>query len=438
MKRSTAILWGTSLSLLVTTNVEASNPFSDVEKGSWSYQALEALQEKGIIEGYPDGSFKGQEPLNRYEMAQVVAKAMAHRDKANAEEEALINRLAQEYRQELDNLGVQVDSLESKVGNVNVTGDMRLRYLGSDSPKGGQAGYAYSLGDTSYFDLRTRLKFNGRIDDKTSLGIRLNSINELGNTKTNSLWFDQLYVSHQLRPNLSVKAGRYEQSIGNGLAYLDSFDGLQIKAGTEKFNVEGAYGYMVTDGFKKLSTQENPSLALVNLRGKVSHNLALGGFWAHISDGQIRRYDDSPTHPNRMYIEGDNYYGFSLDYEQGRWWAGGEWLKGQHTDKTRTWTAGLSYGTFTFAKQKQGTWLAKLQYISEEQYSPVITSAYAFGYDLSTPRMSQYDGYKGWMATGRYALWDNAVLSSFIGFDSKDQSGHRISNYYRAEINLRF
>lgn len=428
----------TGLLLLATSRVEAYNPFTDVDEDSWSYQAVRELQEKGILEGYPDGSFKGEKSLSRYEMAQIVAKAMAHRDKANAEDQALINRLAQSYGQELDNLGVHLDNLESKLGSIKVTGDMRLRYLGSDAPKGGQEGYAYALGDRSYFDLRTRLKFTGRVNDRTSVGLRLNSINEFGSTHTNTLWFDQAYVDHQLTPHLAIKAGRYEQIIGNGLAYLDSFDGLQIKAKNDNLSLEAAYGYMVTDGFKKLKTQENASLALVNVRGKVSHNFSLGGFWAHISDGQVRRYNDTAAHPNRIDIKSDNYYGFSLDYEQGRWWAGGEWLRGKSTDKTKTWTAGLSYGTFSFAKQKQGTWLGKLQYISEEQYSPVITSAFAFGYDLSTPRMSQYNGYKGWMATGRYALWDNAVFSSFVGFDSKDQSGHRIPNYYRAEINLRF
>ena len=47
----------------------------------------------GIVNDYPDGTFKGQNDITRYEMAQMVAKAMANQDRANAEQQAMINRL---------------------------------------------------------------------------------------------------------------------------------------------------------------------------------------------------------------------------------------------------------------------------------------------------------------------------------------------------------
>ena len=47
----------------------------------------------GIVNGYLDGTFKGQNDITRYEMAQMVAKAMANQDRANAEQQAMINRL---------------------------------------------------------------------------------------------------------------------------------------------------------------------------------------------------------------------------------------------------------------------------------------------------------------------------------------------------------
>ena len=56
---------------------------------------------------------------------------MANQDRANAEQQAMINRLADEFSNELNNLGVRVARLEDRVGNVKVTGDVRLRYLGS-------------------------------------------------------------------------------------------------------------------------------------------------------------------------------------------------------------------------------------------------------------------------------------------------------------------
>ena len=62
----------------------------------------------------------------------MVAKAMANQDRANAEQQAMINRLADEFSNELNNLGVRVSRLEDRVGNVKVTGDMRIRHQGSE------------------------------------------------------------------------------------------------------------------------------------------------------------------------------------------------------------------------------------------------------------------------------------------------------------------
>ena len=80
--------------VLGSVSAYAANPFSDVEPSSWAYQSVEQLASAGIINGYPDGTFKGNKDITRYEMAQMVAKAMANQDRANAEQQAMINRLA--------------------------------------------------------------------------------------------------------------------------------------------------------------------------------------------------------------------------------------------------------------------------------------------------------------------------------------------------------
>lgn len=121
-----------SCMVLGSVSVYAANPFSDVDASSWAYQSVEQLANAGIINGYPDGTFKGSNPITRYEMAQMVAKAMANQDKANAEQQAMINRLADEFGSELNTLGVRVAKLENQVGNVKVTGNYRLRYRGSE------------------------------------------------------------------------------------------------------------------------------------------------------------------------------------------------------------------------------------------------------------------------------------------------------------------
>ena len=98
----------------------AVNPFSDVPSDSWAYQAVDQLATAGIINGYPDGTFKGQNNITRYEMAQMIAKGMANQDRANAEQQALLNRLAEEFSNELK-MCIR-DRLLIAHGKLNLTG----------------------------------------------------------------------------------------------------------------------------------------------------------------------------------------------------------------------------------------------------------------------------------------------------------------------------
>ena len=77
MKRQFATMVASTAILGVTT-VFAANPFSDVTPDSWAYQAVSQLAAAGIVNGYPDGTFKGQKDITRFEMAQMIAKAMAN------------------------------------------------------------------------------------------------------------------------------------------------------------------------------------------------------------------------------------------------------------------------------------------------------------------------------------------------------------------------
>ena len=106
----------------------AANPFSDVSTSDWAYQAVSELSEQGIVEGYPDGTFKGERNITRYELAQIIARLMANEDQYNAEQRAMIDQLASEYADELNNLGVRVDNLESKVGNISWSGSASMNW----------------------------------------------------------------------------------------------------------------------------------------------------------------------------------------------------------------------------------------------------------------------------------------------------------------------
>jgi len=91
------------------------NPFMDVPENSWAHDAIARLASVGIISGYPDGLYKGNQSMTRYEAASIIARAIAYFDryKASAEDTEILKRLFVEYKDELDALGVKFDDIEN-------------------------------------------------------------------------------------------------------------------------------------------------------------------------------------------------------------------------------------------------------------------------------------------------------------------------------------
>ena len=401
MKKQFAAIFAATAVLGVTTAF-AANPFSDVTPDSWAYQAVSQLANAGIVNGYPDGTFKGQNNITRYEMAQMVAKAMANQDRANAEQQAMINRLADEFSNELNNLGVRVARLEDRVGNVKVTGDARLRYRDTEDGK-------------SKFDARARVQFNAKVNDRTDAVVRLTSGNfELGNSTTGGnadAQIDRAYVNHKFGERVSLKAGRFGQVVGGGLAFDGTFDGAQFNAGNDKVNAQVAYGYMVSGDAAGLTKEENVTDLIVNVNGKVGKHAMVGGFYDRINqDDDVR-----------------NVYGFNADANFDKIWVGGEWLKASSLEESQAWTAGVGYGNYDI--KKQGTWGVKGQYFNAKENAPIIDTTYNHIYTTDA---------KGWMATVDYALQNNVGLTANYGFDWKDQNGNDKADFYRADLNYKF
>ncbi|ETS92397.1 S-layer homology domain-containing protein [Veillonella sp. AS16] len=409
MKKQFAALFAATAVLGVTTAF-AANPFSDVTPDSWAYQAVSQLANAGIVNGYPDGTFKGQNNITRYEMAQMVAKAMANQDRANAEQQAMINRLADEFSNELNNLGVRVARLEDRVGNVKVTGDMRLRYQGSED-KG-----VYKDNSKSKFDGRARVQFNANVNDRTEAVVRVTSGNyEFGDSTSSgnaNATIDRAYVNHKFGERVSLKAGRFNQVIGGGLAFDGTFDGAQLNVGNDKIKAQAAYGYMVSGELAGLTKDENVTHTYVGLNGKVGKNSTVGGFY------------------NRVNQDGDGYkniYGFNADANFNKVWVGGEWLKDSKVNRSQAWVAGLGYGNYDI--KKAGTWDVKGQYFNQKENAPIVDSTWNQAYTQDS---------KGWLATVDYALQNNVGLSAYYGFDWKDQAGNDLSDFYRADLNYKF
>lgn len=192
------------------TAFAANNPFVDVPANHWSYNAVSKLAQDGIVDGYGDGTFRGDKTMTRYEMAQIVAKAMAKSDKASAEDKALVDKLAVEFNAELQNLGVRVAKLEANQSKVKIGGDARLRYDNLQDATNG-----------SVWKNRLRVTMTGDLNDKVSMYSRyVYADNNFGTTSvadgkqgTNRL-ADLAFTFKNLIGNTNVTVGRYTLNLG--------------------------------------------------------------------------------------------------------------------------------------------------------------------------------------------------------------------------------
>ena len=214
MKKSLVLTM--AMALGVTASAYAANPFSDVPAGHWAYDSVAKLAAAGVVDGYADGAFDGDKLMTRYEMAQIVAKAMA--------KGADCDKLAAEFADELDTLGVRVAKLEKGADAVKITGELRYRYYSYD--KNGA--------ETESQKLRTRLWLKGQVnEDWTYTGMFENTEEIDNNVGDEKVTLQRAYVNGKLG-GLAVQAGRYSFcDFAGGLIYDHRMDGVQVAYGKD-------------------------------------------------------------------------------------------------------------------------------------------------------------------------------------------------------------
>ncbi len=220
MKKS--LVLAMAMALGVTASAYAANPFSDVPAGHWAYDSVNKLAAEGVVDGYPDGTYGGDKLMTRYEMAQIVAKAMA--------KGANVDKLAAEFADELDSLGVRVANLEKKADNVKITGEIRASYRDVDGDVNGNEG-----------DLRSRLWVTGQVnEDWTYTGMLENTqtfTNESGDDEVDLM---RAYVEGRVG-GLNVVAGRYNEVPFSGNILDANLDMAKVSYG-DKVKVSALAG----------------------------------------------------------------------------------------------------------------------------------------------------------------------------------------------------
>ena len=213
MKKS--LVLAMAMALGVTASAYAANPFSDVPAGHWAYDAVNKLAAEGVVDGYPDGTYGGDKLMTRYEMAQIVAKAMA--------KGANVDKLAAEFADELDSLGVRVANLEKKADNVKITGQIRASYRDVSGDATGNDGR-----------LRTRLFVNGAINEDWTYTGRFenNQYYTDDNDNDDNVKLNWAYVTGKVG-GVKVMAGRQDFKLHTGNVIDATVDGGILSYGKD-------------------------------------------------------------------------------------------------------------------------------------------------------------------------------------------------------------
>jgi len=232
MKKS--LVLAMAIAMGISASAFAANPFSDVPAGHWAYGSIAKLAAAGVVDGYGDGTYRGDRLMTRYEMAQIVARAMA--------KGANVDRLASEFADELDSLGVRVAKLEKKSDNVKITGYARYHYKDATAKVDG-------FDDAKSYDskLRTRLWFTGAVNDNWNYVSMLQNdtiLNQPNDTNakltTEGTSFQRAYLEGRLG-GAKVTAGRYNQTTVDGNLYDHRMDGIKASYG-KQVNLTAYYG----------------------------------------------------------------------------------------------------------------------------------------------------------------------------------------------------
>ena len=404
MKKILAI--AAAAALTAGVSAYAANPFSDVSPDDWAYQAVSDLSDQGVVEGYPDGTFKGERNMTRYELAQVIARLMAREDQLNAEQKATLDKLAGEYADELANLGVRVSNLEKKVGNISWSGDARMRWK--------ENGYNTNGSKTADgWDGRMRINAKAQVNDSTYVRGRFNSSMKFKNNAEANTSMDVLFVHHQFGDKVGMNLGRNFLTFGQtGMYYDDFFDGAQLFIGDSKLTLEAGYGRM--------------------------------NAWA----------DDEDTVYARLYGQ-TGRIGYDAEYiktvgaadaaTKSVWGAGltvgvtdavdvfGDFYKNtEPKGDPQMWTAGLGFGHYNL--KKPGTFRVSAQYVRNEAGAYIGGSTYTA---FPASSLLNVDS-KFWLANADVVLAKNVRLHGEYAFNVKTDNSVDYDDLATVSLNYNF
>ena len=390
-----------------STTFAAANPFSDVPADHWAYDAVSQLAADGVIEGYGDTTFKGNQNITRYEMAQMIAKAMAKTD-VSASDKALIDKLAAEFSDELNTLGVRVSNLERNADKVKWNGEARYTYTSTRDK---------SKADSKSNDdeLLLRLEPSAEVNNHWHVNARLDASTDLatdssdadgnhGDKQDTDVTLQRLWADGQYGTT-NIKVGKLPMQLDSNLLFDDEISGAAITTGKDlkvtlqagRFDLKGDTNNEAVNNATGDDTANMQSVGLQYGKDKLSlgagyHHLNSDVFKTMGTDGSA--YSKNQTEDNADIWSANLHYAFDKNVA-----LGGAYAENTKADNDKkAGTVELDYKGAEPANK--GTWgaYAAYRYLGQNvALDPSYDGAWA--------------GTKGWEVGTDYTLFKNTVAS---------------------------
>jgi BMFP domain-containing protein YqiC len=297
------------------TNV---SQLSDVSPGDWAYEALRNLVERyGCIAGYPDGTFRGNRALTRYEFAaglnaclqqveRLIASSTA--DFVTRQDLETLQRLVDEFRTELTTLGTRVDNLEGRVAFLEDNQFSTTTKLAGEAIFALTDEFNQGIENNSVFQDRVRLTFNTSFTGKDRLVTRLAAGNadrfrdangiplgegqqtfNIGNTGNNDIvldWLAYYFNFGSSKIYLAATGGIHSDYAPTLNPYFEDYDGgngaLSTFASENPiYRIGGGAGAAISFGVGPLESILGPSTLTVGYLAGANNGPGLGGFGAN-------------------------------------------------------------------------------------------------------------------------------------------------------------
>ncbi|WP_303298299.1 S-layer homology domain-containing protein [Mitsuokella multacida] len=427
-----------------STTFAAANPFSDVPADHWAYDAVSQLAADGVIEGYGDTTFRGNQNITRYEMAQMIAKAMAKSD-VSAADKALIDKLAAEFSDELGNLGVRVSNLERNADNVKWNGQARYRYW---SQRYEQKDGSKDKKNTD--QLNFRLEPSAEVNQNWHVNARIDAWTNPSKDTDDTLKIARVWAQGDYK-NFQVKLGKlpFYSTETAGMLLDNQFSGAQVTVGNQlKFTAEAGRWDLdnainqsaIYKAATKTKSETDKTLAYGDQTASYQ-GVALNGTAGKLYGGAAYRHFESDifNHVNEI---PDSYKGYKANTDEANIWSVGA---GYKFDKN--WNLYGAYAKNEKAEDFSTAHNIQLNYKGAQKANKGSWGAYtayrymggnvAFAPTYETFLNAGVNNVKGWEVGTEYVPFTNVTAAAYY-FNGKQLENDRDAELLFGRVNFWF